>query len=414
MADWQKCADTITRSFFGGQMRYDAYRWLQEAESKIRPLLEGEDETKKHVYFVPIEDGSVLEADFHTSYTIISLYDTEMKKKEIVGEKASRRGESAGIRAFSSSLKKNKAGFGYPHPEALMNMFRSLRVDELFTFENGISFLCTEKNGNIISLKKVFGNIIEGCDLAALLEEGKSFDVDASSTREIQALYRLIYDKLTDSAKGRITSYQLVKEYVKNLKAAAGNNSDKRIDIGPMIIHLKKPFMSAAKWVGADNNTLTDEQMVSLYAWMSNAPVIVSFIHEDEQDLTRYDDTCFYEYIEQFFKEGKFDNVYRSICEYVLRLSGKLKVEIKTYIKNDDDYIADGFVFTFENGGVMMRRATFEENDITRKIITLKKSPSRVFGEFLAEKYNSDYFLMKNNKRSILRKALPKSEYIVN
>lgn len=296
-----------------------------------------------------------------------------------------------------------------------MNMFKALRPDEMFTFENGVTFLCTEKNGNIVTLKKVCGNILDGTtDVTALLDEGKTFDVDASSAKDMQSLYRLIYDRLTDSAKGRISSYKLIKDYVDTLKKSAGNNSDKRLDLGPIEVHLKKPFMSAAKFTDTDNKVLTDSQITSVYAWMSNAPVITSFIHEDDNMANDFDDTSFFESIEQFYKEGKFENVYRSICEYVLRKEGTLKVEIKTYIRSDDDFYADGFVFSYEKRSVYMRRAQFEDNDITKRIVFLKKTQTKIFTEFCAEKYNSDFFLMKNKKRAILRKSLPKSEYVIS
>ena len=171
--------------------------------------------------------------------------------------------------------------------------------------------------------------------------------------------------------------------------------------------------MSAAKWTDVNNNILSDEQLVSLYAWMSNAPVITSFIHEDDDISNSFDDTCFFESIEQFYKEGKFENVYKSICEYVLKKAGRLKVEVKTYIRTGDDFYADGFVFSFEKGSVFMRRAQFEDNDITKRIVLLKKTQTRIFTEFCAEKYNSDFFLMKNKKRAILRKSLPKSDYVI-
>ena len=147
---------------------------------------------------------------------------------------------------------------------------------------------------------------------------------------------------------------------------------------------------------------------------MSNAPVITSFIHEDDNMANDFDDTSFFESIEQFYKEGKFENVYRSICEYVLRKEGTLKVEIKTYIRSDDDFYADGFVFSYEKGSVYMRRAQFEDNDITKRIVFLKKTQTKIFTEFCAEKYNSDFFLMKNKKRAVLRKSLPKSEYVIS
>ena len=146
---------------------------------------------------------------------------------------------------------------------------------------------------------------------------------------------------------------------------------------------------------------------------MANAPVITVFEHSEGGDAHRFDDTCFSERIEQFFKDGKFDNVYRSICEYVIRLKGELKVEIKSYIRNEDDFYADGFQFVYEKGAVIMRRATYADNDIMHRIVALKKSPQRLFSDFCAEKFNSDFFLMRNKKRAVLRKSLPKSEYII-
>nr|WP_297765709.1 hypothetical protein [uncultured Butyrivibrio sp.] len=409
MLQWQKFADAITRSYFGSAQRFDFYKMLSEMEKAIRPEIKNAPIDEKHIHLVPLDDGTIIEIDFHPTFTLVSEYGQDMKKTEILGKAASERGETATLRSFSAKLKKEKRGFGYPFPDMLQNMFRSLRAGEMFTFENGTSFLCTEKNGNIVTLKKMCGNILGDSDVTALLNSGKSFDVDSDSQKEIQALYRLIYDKDTDSAKGRIFSTSTTKDYVAALTGSAENNSDRRIDIGPIILHLKKgAFMSPAKWLDINNNAMSDEQINALYAWMSNAPVVIDLKHTDDDLANSYDDTCFSEYIEQFFKEGKFDNVYKAICQYVYEKKGTLKVEIKSYIRNNEDFYADGFVFSFEENAVIMRRATYGDNDITHKIVALKKSPARLFSDFCAEKYNSDYFLMKNKKRAVLRRALPK------
>ncbi len=412
MLQWQKFADAITRSYFGSTQRFDFYKMLSEMEKVIRPEIKDEPADEKHLYLVPVDDGTIIEIDFHPTYTLVSEYGQNMEKKEVLGKAASERGETAALRSFSAKLKKEKRGFGYPFPEMLQNMFKSLRAGEMFTFENGTSFLCTEKNGNIVTLKKMCGNITGDSDVTTLLNDGKTFDVDSNSQKEIQALYRLIYDRNTDSAKGRIFSTSTTKDYVSALTESAENNSNRRIDIGPIILQLKKgSFMSPAKWLDINNSPVSDEQINALYAWMSNAPVIIDLNHTDDDLKNDYDDTCFSEYIEQFFKEGKFNNVYKAICQYVYEKKGTLKVEIKSYIRNNEDYYADGFVFSFEDNAVIMRRATYGDNDITHKIVALKKSPARLFSDFCAEKYNSDYFLMKNKKRAVLRKSLPQTSF---
>lgn len=413
MSDWQKIADTITREYFGSTERYNFTKMLSETEANVRPLIQDEDPLKRHVYLVPLDDGGIVEVDYHPTFTQVSEYDREMKKSPVISGKSSERGEIAPVRNFSAKLKKEKRGIGYPYPEALQNMFRSLRKGEYFVFENGVSFICTEKKGNIVTLKKFCGNITGDSDISALLSEGKEFDVDPASSSEMQALYRMIYDRHTDSARGRIASMAVVKDYVNALIGGAEKGCDKRIDVGPIMMRLKKPFMQPAKVYNAENHVVDNETLYRLYAWMRNAPVIINFIHSKESDVHAFDDTRFSERIEQFFKDGKFDNVYNSICEYVLRLNGEMKVEIKTYIRNEDDFFADGFLFSFENDAVIMRRATYSDNDIMHKIVALKKSPQRLFVDFCAEKYNSDYFLMKNNKRAVLRKSLPQSKYII-
>ncbi|MCR5670142.1 MAG: hypothetical protein K6G10_03985 [Butyrivibrio sp.] len=413
MSEWQKVTDTTIRSYFGTSERFNFLKLLSECEKKVRPLIQKEEGDNKHVHLVPLDNGGLLEVDFHKKYTLVYEYDEKMQKTEVLARTSSERGETATLRSFSSKLKKSKVGVGYPFPETLQNMFRSLRVNELFVFENGLAFLCTKRQGNIVTLKKICGNITGDSDISTLLSDGKEFDVDPSATNEMQALYRLVFDKYTDSAKGRISNMALTKEYVDVLIGGAESKTDKRIDLGPMMFRLKKPFMSQPKIYDSENHVMAPEKMVVLYAWMRNAPVIIDFIHADNKKDHSFDNTRFEEHIEQFFKDGKFDNAYRSICEYVLRLKGELKIEIKTYIKSGDDFYADGFLFSFENGTVFTRRATYADNDITHRIVSLKKSPQRIFTDFCTEKYNSDYFLMKNNKRAVLRKSLPQSEYIV-
>lgn len=411
MSDWQKIADNTVRSYFGGNERFNFYKLISEAEPKVRALIADDAPEKKHAYLIPLDNGGLIEVDFHTNYTLVNEYDKDMKKTEIQVMASAVRGETAALRSFAARLKKDKIGMGYPYPEALQNMFKALREDELFVFDNGTAFLCVKKDVNILTLKKVCGNIMGDSNVSAILADGKEFEVNSESQAEMQALYRLVYDKYTDSVRGRISNVTVTRDYVKALLGGAEKNCDKRLDVGPMMMRLKKSLMSPAKVYNAEGGIVPDETLQMLYAWMTNAPVFISFEHTD--DTHEFDDTRFSERIEQFFKDGKFDNVYRSICEYVLRLKGELKVEIKSYIRNDDDFIADGFQFAYDNGAVIMRRATYSDNDITHRIVALKKSPQRLFSEFCAEKYNSDYFLMQNNKRAVLRKSLPQSEYIV-
>ncbi|MBP3781704.1 MAG: hypothetical protein J6I68_00485 [Butyrivibrio sp.] len=412
MSEWQKITDNIVRSYFSSNERFNFYKLISEAEPKVRALIEGDDPDKKHVYLIPLDNGGLIEVDFHTKYTLVNEYDKDMKKSEVQTRVPAERGETALLRNFAAKLKKEKTGMGYPYPEALQNMLKALREGELFVFDNGTSFLCTKKEGNIVTLKRVCGNILGDSSVSSILSDGKEFDVDPSKYTEIQSLYRSISDHYTDSVRGRISNITVSKEYVKALIGGAEKNCDRRIDVGPVMMRLKKSFVSPAKIYDAEGKIMPDDKLQLLYAWMSNAPVITVFEHTDKGEH-EFDDTRFSESIEQFFKDGKFDNVYRSICEYVIRLKGELKVEIKSYIRNEDDFYADGFQFAYKDGAVFMRRATYADNDLTHRIVALKKSPQRLFSDFCAEKFNSDFFLMKNNKRAVLRKSLPESEYIV-
>ena len=414
MLQWQRNADAITRSYFGGNQRFDFNKMLSDMESAVRQSIQDEPDDKKHIYLAPLDDGSIIEIDFHKDHTIVNVHDNKLNKAEVLSKASSLRGETAPLRSFSTKLKKDKRGLGYPFPDMLQNTFRSIRAGELITFENGTSFLCTEKDSNIITLKKICGDITGESDVRTLLGEGKAFEVDANSDKEMQALYRIVYDHVTDSVKGRISSISTAKAAVDSMIGSAAAKTDRRIDLGPVMLRIKKgAFMSPTKVYDSDNNVLSNEQLYTLYAWMNSAPVIIDFEHDDNELGNDYDDTCFGEYIEQFFKEGKFDNVYKSICEYVYQMKGKLKISIRSYIKNDMDFYADGFVFSFEKDAVIMRRAPYGDNDITHKIVALKKSPARLFSDFCAEKYNSDFFLMKNKKRAVLRKSLPKSSYVI-
>ena len=175
-----------------------------------------------------------------------------------------------------------------------------------------------------------------------------------------------------------------------------------RLDLGPICVTIKKSRMSGVKYYNSDNQVMDEEQLQKIYAWMDTCPVMVGFERENASLEDNFNDSLFNFEIEQYISEGKFQYVIDLIKNYCTENKGGVKVIFKSYIRNNYDYEAVGYVFSFENEAMILRRAVFDDNDIEKRIIALKKVGSREFLEFCDTKYNSDYFLIQNKKKQVL------------
>jgi hypothetical protein len=226
---------------------------------------------------------------------------------------------------------------------------------------------------------------------------------------EIQYLYSKTKAGTSDSLEGRVSSMLKAQDAIKAIEKefTTEKSSEKRVDFGPIPVTLKKVMFSGNKWYDADNNLLNVAQLSNIFIWMATAPVIMDYIRKEPSLEKEYDDSLFDESLEQFYSEGKFEEVCSMTALYCLKNVGDLDIVIKSYIKHNDDYIAAGFIFSVTGNSVVIRRLHFEDNDIQGRYDILKNVPQQAFIDFCKEKFNSDYFLIENKKKKVLMKDMP-------
>lgn len=405
MQDCKKRIDTITRHYFTNENKTLLASWLNEIGEAIKPELE-ENKLQGLVFNVPLENGTVLSLEANGPYLKVSHFNNSLEVEPLVNEEQYRKNTLATLKTFANKIKEERIGLGYPYPFVLRNLIKNLHQDEVITFDNGMSFLCTETNNGFIALRKICGNILTGASLSNLFSMAKPFDV-ALSDKEMQNLYSKIKSSYSDSIKGRKVSLFDINKEIKYLEDKVDKNSEHRYDFGPLIVKYKKTVMSGNKWLNEDGRVLDKAYLVNILSWMKTAPVITEYKRKEPSLEKEYNDNLFDEKLEQQFKEGRFENIVKEISTYCIKEQGDLEFVIKSYVKEEDDYIATGFQFTCTENGILIRRSYYEDNDLSNHMETLKKVPVRIFMDFCEEKFRSDYFVIKNKKRSILMKGMP-------
>lgn len=408
MLNCKKRTDSITRHYFTNENKYLLSSWINEVGESLKDDLEN-DNLNNFVFMAPLEDGSIISISTVSDQLKVFHHNGSVEGEVILADDQYRRNNMATLKAFASRIKDKRIGLGYPFPFVFKNIIKSLRAEEIITFDNGSSFLCTENNNGVIALRKVCGNITAGVQISSLFSIAKSFDV-AMSDAEMQNLYSKVKSLSTDSIKCRKFPLSDVRNVIKSLEDKVDKNSERRYDFGPIILKYKKAVMSGNKWLNEDGQVVSKEQVENILAWMYSAPVIIEYKRQEPSLEKEYNDNLFDEHLEQLFKECRFENAIRDISTYCLKENGDLEFIIKSYVKEEDDFIATGFQFVCAENGIIIRRAYFEDNDLGNRMESLKKVPTRIFTDFCEEKFMDNYYIVKNKKRKVLMKGLPDLE----
>lgn len=403
MKYWKKTVFAITRHFFDYKKKYMLGPWLTEVDNAVgaeSDILDG------YIFIVPIENGGILKLTIDNKSILVSQIAPDMQTSMLVNSIQFKRNDLIGLKNYANSLKANKMGLGFPYPNAFKNMFKGLRPNEIVTFDNGLSFLCTENEKNIVTLRKLCGNI-SNSPLSGLLTMSRRFDLGYSS-REIQNLYCKVRTTFSDSVSGRIASSSEAVNYIKKFEESVEKNSEKRIDLGSLAFIFKKPLLSAPKWYTDDNQPVSSDLLLNVYSWMITAPVIPDYKRKTSVPANECDDNLFNESLETYFAQGKFKEICAKLASYITYTQGDLSVSFKSYCRHDNDYIAIGYLFECSidddstDMTIIVKRLSFEDNDISKKVIGSKRVQPEEFVSFCKEKFNSDYFVIQNNKKKSL------------
>lgn len=398
MKYWKKTIFTITRQFFNYKQKHLLNSWLMELDKVISTdyaMLDG------CTFIAPIENGSILKIVIDNGAILIAQIAPNMQTAMLVNRLQFKKNDLIALKNYGDSLKANKMGLGFPYPNAFKNMFKGLRPNEIVTFDNGISFLCTENENSIVTLRKLCGNIFNG-PTSDLLTMSRKFDLGYSA-REMQNLYCKVRTSFSDSVSGRIASSLEAKNEINQFEESVEKNSEKRIDLGPLAFIYKKPLLSAPKWYTDDNQPVSSDLLLNVFSWMLTAPVIVDYIRKEPSPDKECNDNLFNESLEPYFLQGKFNEICAKIIAYMTYNNMDLSISFKSYCRNNSDYTAVGYLFELsDNMNITIKRLTFEDNDITKKVVGTKYIQPEAFISFCKEKFNSDYFVYQNNKKKSL------------
>lgn len=403
MKYWKKKVFTITRHFFDYKKKYMLGSWLMEVDKAVGADSDTLDILDGYTFIAPVENGGILKLTIDNKSILVSQISPDMQTSMLVNSIQFKRNDLIGLKNYANSLKANKMGLGFPYPNAFKNMFKGLRPNEIVTFDNGLSFLCTENEENIITLRKLCGNI-SNSPLSGLLTMSSKFDLGYSS-REIQNLYCKTRTAFSDSVSGRIASSAEAVNDIKKFEESVEKNSEKRIDLGPLAFIFKKPLLSPPKWYTDDNQPVSSDLLLNVYSWMITAPVISDY--KSTTLANECDNNLFNELLETYFAQGKFKEICAKLASYITYTQGDLSVSFKSYCRHDNDYIAVGYLFELfgcdsSDMSIIVKRLSFEDNDISKNIISSKRVQPEEFISFCKEKFNSDYFVIQNNKKKSL------------
>lgn len=402
----KKTLDIITRRFFSTENKNLFHTWFGEFSDAFKERIVNKN-VEPFTYMAPLENGEVLYVDVRPPFATVTHIKTDMEKEIVLSPEQFIKNNYSSLKSLGNKLKSEKIGLSFPYPFVLRNLIKGLHQDEIVTFDNGLSFLCCENDDNGISLRKVCGNVFVSSSLTALYTVGNTFGLSLSD-KEMLNLYSKIKSPTSDSIKGRKVSVFAIQKAIKEIEKKVEKNSERRIDLGPLILKYKRTMMSGSKWLNEDGQTVNQAQLIQIFAWMHSAPVFTEYKRKESTAEKQYNDNLFDEKLEMLFKEGRFDTAIKEIATYCMNENGDLEFLIKSYVPEGDDFVATGFQFVSAEDGVIIRRGYYEDNDINNHLESLKKVPPRIFLDFCEEKFKADYFVIKNKKREIIMKEMPK------
>lgn len=403
---WLKKVDMITRHYYSAEKKNSLNLWIADLN---KALLDDWDDCNNHTYVTPTENGDILEVEFKDKRMAVRLYDSDMKKSTLLDFPQFEKANYVALKKYGSHIGLSKFGIGYPYPDTMKNKLKSLRPGEIVTFSNGWSFWCTENDRGTITVQKICGDITKGVPLTSTLRPTKPFLIDFSY-KTLQNLYFKVKNVKTDSVSARVSSINNTRVLVKSFADSLDKGASMRIDLGPIAINAQKPRMGGViKWTGEDGEVYNEDQIALFFLWMATSPVIIEMRRKENTLETAYNDALFEEKIEALLSEFRFDDVCSEVAKYCLLNKGNVRVVFKSYIPSDKsfDYLAIGFLFTCEEGGVVIKRIEYDMNDISQRHVISKTINPALFTRFCEKKYNSDFSIIPNKKRQILRKGMP-------
>jgi len=397
MKEWEKELETLTRAYANTE-KWNLNGWFVEADHRMKKYFQTGELKNGDSYILLMDSGVCLELRLYDKYSELNEIDSDMKISPLVTKQQSFNKELDVLQGYSMSLKALKGGIGKPYPPQLRDYLKKISSSQVLTFENGLSFVCTGRDGDKIFLKEVFKNVTRTTDLSAELN-GRSFFIDLSYREDIQKFYNLVRNRSTDSFVGRLEVIDVSWQRINAWTSGLDSRNSRKIELGPVELHVRKSAISnKLKWTDENGKAVSEENVKFLAAWLSTAPVVTEYKRSNDDYVNRYNDNALQGELENAYKSGDYDKAYKLLAAYCKKNGQSLKVTTKSYVAKDSGYKAEAFIFTVDGDEPAVFKATFENNDITKDFSSIEKSSAKEFIDFCAEKYNDTYINIKNDK----------------
>lgn len=343
-------------------------------------------------YDIPLEDGSILRIQFSETYPSLTAIDPQGNEKLLVSKEDSAKKEYSALDFYTFG--KGAVGIGHKFPEELREMiYKELKPGRIISFDgidkhHQFSIVCTRIENGVRYVKPIHLGNFDHISAKSFMqaEEKPLYMFDT----ELQAFYNQVKTRVGNIIPRHEDIDCFAQSQINALLSKIKPGKTAILQYGNERLRVQKSlFGNKLSWFDKNGERITEEAAKVFIAWCHNSPVITEVTSENktlENEIRTYD---FYSEYEKYLLEKDYASAAKIARDFCVKNNKDFAINISTYETEAEKTTATTFCFKSVNGNCEIYKITYEDNDFSKDITSLKRVDINEFASLCRNKYNN-------------------------
>lgn len=358
---------------------------------------------KDTICVIPMENGDFVRFTFDKKFTRAEKIDPSTGLvTDLVTPTINETADKTVMYNYVSTLKEKNLGIGPRFDDEFKSVLSNSKVGDVLVADNGRSFAVIDRNGKEISLLQMSGLGIVPTIENFSKQHKNTFSIEDNDA--VQGFYRAIRDKYDYSASGRITRIEAIEELYNKIKRRISDYAGE-ISLGPnrfKVINGENGLI----WFDSKGNKYDENVIKPLLAWLSNAPVDVSYNNPDKSESALVIDLNERSELLGAFSSGNILAGLARAEEYCRKGDKTISFTMKTYVPGENNtYKGIGISCGIEDNKFKITLIEYKDNDISQDPVKFTLISKSDFIQLCSSKYSKEnlIYIENKNRKDILQ-----------